>query len=297
MPSITSMPSVAPSSIAAGFSVAAAPREGMTPTGSSFQPVAEPAKSNQLYSAQKQEVDAKSIHSNQAAQPLLYGESGKLLPGKERAATPEDTPRTAAGETNEEQAEQALKAKKEQQVEAKIQEEIRELAARDREVRAHEQAHAAVGGSYAGAPKYQFERGPDGVNYAVGGEVPIDVGPAATPEQTIAKAQTIRRAALAPAEPSPQDRQVAQESIQLEAAARQELQAEIRAKEESLTPAPEEEQVSAVAESTSEDQAAIENNEASAILPGLSSRGANSYRLMSASVAEASPSTLFRATA
>lgn len=297
MPSITSMPSVAPSSIAVGFSVAAAPREGMTPTGSSFQSVAEPAKSNQLYSAQKQEVDAKSIHSNQAAQPLLYGESGKLLPGKERAATPEDTSRTAAGDTNEEQAKQALKAKKEQQVEAKIQEEIRELAARDREVRAHEQAHAAVGGSYAGAPKYQFERGPDGVNYAVGGEVPIDVGPAATPEQTIAKAQTIRRAALAPAEPSPQDRQVAQESIQLEAAARQELQAEIRAKEESLTSAPEEEQVSAVAESTSEDQTAIENNEASAILPGLSSRGANSYRLMSASVAEASPSTLFRATA
>lgn len=101
--------------------------------------------------------------------------------------------------------------------------EIRALAARDREVRAHEQAHAAIGGAFAGAPKYQFERGPDGVNYAVGGEVPIDVSPAATPEATISKMQAVRRAALAPAEPSPQDRRVAQEAIAAEASARQEI--------------------------------------------------------------------------
>ena len=80
--------------------------------------------------------------------------------------------------------------------------------------------------SFAGAPSYQFERGPDGVSYAVGGEVQIDTSKAATPEQTIDKAQTIRRAALAPAEPSPQDRKVAQESVQMEAEARQELAAQ-----------------------------------------------------------------------
>lgn len=101
---------------------------------------------------------------------------------------------------------------------------IRELAARDREVRAHEQAHAAVGGQYAGSPVYVYERGPDGVRYAVGGEVSISTGAIpGDPEATIAKAQQIRRAANAPAEPSPQDRQVAAEASRLEAEARTEL--------------------------------------------------------------------------
>src|SRR5690606_21597567 len=75
----------------------------------------------------------------------------------------------------------------------------------------------------AGAAVYQYERGPNGVSYAVGGEVSISVGPASTPEETLLKAQTIRRAALAPAEPSPQDRQVAAGASRLEALARQEL--------------------------------------------------------------------------
>jgi hypothetical protein len=107
------------------------------------------------------------------------------------------------------------------------QQEIRELAARDREVRSHEQAHAAVGGKYAGSPIYEFVRGPDGVSYAVGGEVSIDTSPIpGDPEATIAKAQQIRRAASAPAEPSPQDRRVAAEAALMEAEARSELQQE-----------------------------------------------------------------------
>lgn len=119
--------------------------------------------------------------------------------------------------------EAAAKAKLEQAELAQMQREIASLAARDREVRAHEQAHMAVGGQYAGAAQYQYERGPDGVSYAVAGEVPIDVGRAATPEQTIEKARTVRRAALAPAEPSPQDRQVAAQASRLESEAIQEL--------------------------------------------------------------------------
>jgi hypothetical protein len=90
--------------------------------------------------------------------------------------------------------------------------EIRELEARDREVRAHEQAHAAVGGQYAGSPQYEFETGPDGQRYAVGGEVSIDVSEERTPEQTVRKLQQVRAAALAPAEPSPQDLRVAAEA-------------------------------------------------------------------------------------
>lgn len=86
---------------------------------------------------------------------------------------------------------------------------VRELKARDREVRAHEQAHKRVGGQYAGAISYDFQRGPDGQSYAVGGSVPIDVSPENTPQETAAKMRIVIKAALAPAEPSAADRSVA----------------------------------------------------------------------------------------
>jgi len=119
------------------------------------------------------------------------------------------------------------------------QQEIRELAATDREVRAHEQAHAAVGGKYAGSPVYKFVRGPDGISYAVSGEVSINTSPVpGNPEATIAKAQQIRRAASAPAQPSDQDRRVAAEAAQLEAQAsielRQERMQEITKEDEAI---------------------------------------------------------------
>ncbi|MFC3122594.1 putative metalloprotease CJM1_0395 family protein [Agaribacter flavus] len=103
------------------------------------------------------------------------------------------------------------------------QQQVKELKQRDAEVRAHEQAHAAVGGQYAGAPSYDYQRGPDGNRYAVGGEVQIDVGEEEDPEATIQKMQVVRRAALAPAEPSSQDYKVAAEASQKEIAARAEL--------------------------------------------------------------------------
>ena len=88
---------------------------------------------------------------------------------------------------------------------------LRELKVRDREVRAHERAHAAAAAGVAhSAPRYTFTRGPDGRQYAIGGEVSIDTSPVAgDPEATLKKARIIQRAALAPAEPSAQDRAVA----------------------------------------------------------------------------------------
>ena len=87
---------------------------------------------------------------------------------------------------------------------------VDDLRARDAEVRRHEEAHARVGGQYAGQPSYSFQTGPDGKRYAIGGEVPIDVAPVPDdPEATIAKMSVVKRAALAPAEPSGQDRRVA----------------------------------------------------------------------------------------
>lgn len=107
---------------------------------------------------------------------------------------------------------------------AEMAKQVRSLASRDREVRAHEQAHAAVGGKYAGAPRYEFERGPNGVSYAVAGSVSIDVAPVANdPAATLAKMQTVQRAAMAPAQPSSADRAIAAKATAQAAEARAEL--------------------------------------------------------------------------
>jgi hypothetical protein len=111
---------------------------------------------------------------------------------------------------------------------------VQELAARDREVRAHEQAHAAAAGQYGGSPTYEYVRGPDGVSYAVGGSVDVDTSPIpGNPEATLRKAEQLQRAASAPADPSGQDRQVAAQAAQLAEQARAEIreQATIDAQE------------------------------------------------------------------
>lgn len=109
---------------------------------------------------------------------------------------------------------------------------VTELQQRDREVRTHEQAHiAAAGGHARGGPSFTYQQGPDGKRYAVGGEVSIDTGKAGEPQATILKMQTVRRAALAPAEPSAQDRAIANRANFRINQAHQEL-AEIQAAEQ-----------------------------------------------------------------
>tara|TARA_R110002110_G_scaffold13002_6_gene62158 strand:- start:592 stop:1167 length:576 start_codon:yes stop_codon:yes gene_type:complete len=104
------------------------------------------------------------------------------------------------------------------------QEVVDDLRQRDREVRQHEQAHAAKGGPYASSPSYDTVRGPDGASYAVGGEVKIDVSPVrGDPEATIRKMEIVKRAALAPSEPSSQDRAVAAQADAQKAQAQVEL--------------------------------------------------------------------------
>ncbi len=99
---------------------------------------------------------------------------------------------------------------------------LEELKRTDRDVRAHEMAHMATAGQYSrGGPTYVYERGPDGQLYAVGGEVNLDVSEVqGNPEATIRKMQQVRQAALAPRDPSPQDRHAAAEATMREAAAR-----------------------------------------------------------------------------
>lgn len=104
------------------------------------------------------------------------------------------------------------------------QQQVTELQQRDREVRNHEQAHIAAAGQYAqGGAQYEYTTGPDGKRYATSGEVSISVSPENTPEKTIQKMRIVRKAALAPAEPSAQDRRVAAQASQEETRAQREL--------------------------------------------------------------------------
>lgn len=105
---------------------------------------------------------------------------------------------------------------------------LRKLKQRDAEVRAHEQAHMAAGGQYvSGGPSYTYQQGPDGRQYAIGGHVSIDVSSVPDdPEAGAAKARQVRRAALAPGEPSAQDRAVAARASAQEARATREKREE-----------------------------------------------------------------------
>lgn len=101
---------------------------------------------------------------------------------------------------------------------------IRELQKTDAQVRQHEQAHKTVGGPYAGSIRFDYTTGPDGRRYVVGGEVPIDASPVrGNPEATITKMEVVKRAALAPQDPSPEDRAVAAQADATKAQAQTEL--------------------------------------------------------------------------
>lgn len=105
--------------------------------------------------------------------------------------------------------------------------EVAKLKSVDQQVRAHEAAHASAGGGYAGAASFSYQTGPDGKRYAVAGHVPIDVSPiAGDPAATIEKMDTVRRAALAPSDPSSADRSVAANAAKQKAEAQAELSKE-----------------------------------------------------------------------
>ncbi|MGA2082324.1 MAG: putative metalloprotease CJM1_0395 family protein [Holophaga sp.] len=104
---------------------------------------------------------------------------------------------------------------------------VAKLKARDADVHAHEEAHAAAGGALiTGGPDYTYQQGPDGHSYAVGGDVTIDTsGVPGNPAATLAKARQVQAAALAPADPSGQDENVAAQAAAMAAQAAAQLAA------------------------------------------------------------------------
>lgn len=131
---------------------------------------------------------------------------------------------------------------------------IEDLKARDEEVRVHENAHKTAGGQFAGSPSYSYTTGPDGKRYITDGEVSIDLGEESDPQATIDKMQQVKRAALAPAQPSGQDRNVYNQANQIEAQARQDLNEQKR--EEAQNTAQ-----SSASSSASESKPAVQNTE------------------------------------
>lgn len=125
---------------------------------------------------------------------------------------------------NSEKANQSSTTTGSRELNAQEQAKLLKLQQRDREVKQHEQAHLAAAGSLTrGGASYSYQKGPDGNSYAVGGEVGIDVSKESSPEATIMKMQTVKRAALAPASPSSADRRIAAQATVKEAQARQEI--------------------------------------------------------------------------
>lgn len=112
-----------------------------------------------------------------------------------------------------------------QEQDAQVQAEVARLKSIEAKVKAHEAAHKSAGGTLTGPVSYTYTRGPDGRSYVTGGEVPIEVSPGRTPQETISRMQQVIQAALAPADPSPQDRAVAAQAATQQQQARQEAAA------------------------------------------------------------------------
>ncbi|MDP2793245.1 MAG: putative metalloprotease CJM1_0395 family protein [Sulfurisoma sp.] len=127
----------------------------------------------------------------------------------------------AARQSEEQPARQKFASK---ELTPEQQQQVAELQQIDRTVRAHEQAHLSAGhGVVTSAANFSYTYGPDGRQYAVGGEVGIDTSAEKKPEANIDKGIRIQAAALAPKDPSPQDYRVASIGGQLEARGRSDL--------------------------------------------------------------------------
>lgn len=148
----------------------------------------------------------------------------------------EQTPQYTTNYTNnisqKSKFEQQNQSNKSQELTPEEKKEVEKLQKTDQKVRAHEQAHLAAGaGLVRGGASYEYTRGPDGKMYVVGGEVKIDISPVpGKPQETIRKMEKVVAAALAPVDPSPQDRAVATMARNIQAKAQMEKAEEDRKK-------------------------------------------------------------------
>lgn len=157
-----------------------------------------------------------SVNNEINDEAVISDEAKKLLAAEEGQSKNDST-------AEESKNESTVAPKSEEELTPEQKQQVAELKARDEEVKAHEQAHrAAAAGISASAPNYEYETGPDGEKYAVGGEVNISFVQSSDPDSNIANARTMKNAALAPSEPSSQDMAVARKAEQIIVEAKQE---------------------------------------------------------------------------
>lgn len=182
-----------------------------------------------LLPKQKASVNTDVVTFSKQAENAVTAENSQQKQPSESNASPEET---ASDEPKLRDPNQATSPSGEV-LSDQEQQEVEQLKRRDAEVRAHEQAHQSAAGNLSqGSVSFDYENGPDGKRYAVGGEVSIDTSTVSgDPQATLIKAQKIRRAATAPVDPSSQDRSVAAEASRMEAQARSEISQQGRQKQ------------------------------------------------------------------
>lgn len=173
-------------------------------------------------------------------------EATEKLPAEKRLATPEEKEEASekviaekkleSNDDKDSEKKSDIKPKTENDLTQEELQQVQELKQRDTEVRAHEQAHiSAAAGLRTSAASYDYQTGPDGKKYAVGGEVSISFTSSGDPEEDIQNAETMRNAALAPAEPSGQDRSVAKEAEKIIQQAKEKLAEQQDQQKEQIT--------------------------------------------------------------
>lgn len=173
-----------------------------------------PVKDDQENSGAKKLPDNNPLTGEINDEAIISDQAKKLLESEKSDAqnslTKEDEEQTEKSQATQESEKPKQSVKKQDELTPEQKQELAELKNRDTEVKAHEQAHrAAAAGISASAPSYDYETGPDGKKYAVGGEVNISFVEGGDPKENISNAQVMKAAALAPANPSAQDRSVA----------------------------------------------------------------------------------------
>ena len=146
----------------------------------------------------------------EALENLLSGKTEKELHrADEQARLADGTVQQSAVQDDNAEKTDAEMTKQEKLQLPEVRQEIRQLQLTEQEVIKHEQAHKSVGGSVTGPVSYTYTEGPDDQRYIDGGEVSINAKEGSTPEETLSILERVRAAALAPADPSPQDLRVA----------------------------------------------------------------------------------------
>jgi len=168
---------------------------------------------------EKQVIQPSLVTPSETLRAVDHANKSSLQQGDD--LTKQESTKSKADE--EEASKNSSEATKE--LNTKEQARVNELQQRDTEVKAHEQAHLSAAGSIAtSGASFTYTKGPDGRRYATGGEVSIDTSAVAgDPAATLAKADAIKRAALAPASPSAQDQKVAASATTMSNKAQTEL--------------------------------------------------------------------------